>query len=158
MGTRLAETLAAMGFLCMIAVCRSDAGVVPTALGALGFDIVVNAAPEAGMGDSLSAGVRRTLTPAPRAILVCLADMPFVTRSHLESLLSQLDESPSGVAASRADRAIGPPSLFDHRHFAALAAMHGDRGARDLLDHATVVPAPGDVLRDIDRPGDLPGP
>jgi molybdenum cofactor cytidylyltransferase len=47
-----------------------------------------------------------------------------------------------------------PPALFGARHFGALEALSGDRGAGALLADAPCLPLPPGRL-DVDRPEDL---
>ena len=59
------------------------------------------------------------------------------------------------IACRYASGAVGVPALFDHRHFAELASLSGDRGARILFTRyaATLVTVSfpdGDA--DIDTP------
>lgn len=99
----------------------------------------------------------------PRGItrlLVALGDMPWLRPEDMRAILN-LAAEPEGERAACA--ALGdipmPPALFPAAMFDALAALSGDRGAGGLL---RMIPAarrlrlPGDRLRDIDRPGDLP--
>lgn len=153
----IAETLAAMDFATCIAVCSSGSGAVPEALSDLGFNIVLNPTPEAGQGSSLALSIRSALTAKADGALVTLADMPFISRVHLESMIARWQLDPDSTIASAAGSYLGPPVLLPNSRFAGLTALTGDRGARHLLAAAIPISASLDELRDFDTPGDFAG-
>jgi molybdenum cofactor cytidylyltransferase len=150
LGLHAARTLATLPFAATIAVARSGG----PDFGACGFMPVVNGDPASGQSGSIRLGLARALVAKPRAVLIALADMPFVTRTHIEALLARLDDD-RAIVASIGGRRPGPPALFGAAHFAALAELSGDAGARSLLAGALLVEAPARELVDIDTPGDL---
>jgi molybdenum cofactor cytidylyltransferase len=110
-----------------------------------------------GMGTSLAAGVRAA--PDADGWVITLADMPFLRPETIRMIARSLAEGAAIAApAYRGER--GHPVGFARRFFEELSALHGDSGARALLDRhsnwVTVfdVDDPG-VLRDIDKPSDL---
>lgn len=124
-----------------------------------GFTPVINPDPATGMGQSIALGMQTAWAslPAPDAVLICLADMPFVTAAHLQAMCQQFDpHDPGCIIASCITGTTSPmpPALFGPAHFPALAALSGDRGARHLMNRARLVPAPATQLQDIDKPGD----
>ncbi|MFM9828266.1 MAG: NTP transferase domain-containing protein, partial [Sphingomonas sp.] len=145
-----ADTLAAVPFLGRV-VISSDRDPV---LGVDGFDSIVNEAPERGLSSSLVLGVGAAQRLGAAAILVALADMPFVTSAHVCALFAAADGPAAMVASAIDDRAM-PPALFAAGRFADLAGSSGDQGARALLGAATLVAATAHELSDIDTPDDL---
>lgn len=117
----------------------------------LGFTVVENAAPEDGQSRSLHLAVRAAQATAARALLVVLADMPFVTAEHLEKIGAS-----QALTASTTSSAPMPPALFPRALWPDLLGVNGDSGARRLLGGAHLVIASGSELRDIDVPQDLP--
>jgi molybdenum cofactor cytidylyltransferase len=115
------------------------------------LDIVENPEPERGMGGSLALGARRAMALGAEAVLVCLADMPFVTADHLKALIA----APGDSIVTLANGTRTPPALFGARYLPLLAELTGDRGARDLLRDAAIVEASPGIVRDIDVPSDL---
>lgn len=113
----------------------------------------------AGMGDSLSAAVRAT--PTARGWLILPADMPLVLPQTFLALAAALQSGASAAQPVWQGR-HGHPVGFAAGHFAHLAALAGDQGARVLLsslraggavvDIPTIDPG---VLLDIDTPQDL---
>jgi molybdenum cofactor cytidylyltransferase len=111
-----------------------------------------------GMGTSLAAGVRAA--SEADGWVVALADMPFLRPETIRVIAKALSEGAAIAAPSyRGER--GHPVGFARRFLEELSSLHGDSGARTLLDQhpdwvtAHEVEDPG-VLRDIDRPSDLP--
>jgi molybdenum cofactor cytidylyltransferase len=146
LGAHIAAMLSAMPFGWRIAVCpASRAGLFP------GFEIVDNPDPSRGMGTSLALAAKRAITLGAEAMLVCLADMPFVTGDHLAALIAARGD----VVATEAAGVRSPPALFAAAHLPALAQLSGDRGARDLLRDAVAVHAEPGMVRDFDAPEDF---
>lgn len=112
---------------------------------------------EHGMGRSLRAGLA-ALSADCAGALVLLCDQPDLDAGHLHALVAAWRRDPSRAAASAFAGLLGVPALLPRAWFAELAALDGDRGARDLLRqraaevHA-VACAP--LARDIDVPADL---
>jgi molybdenum cofactor cytidylyltransferase len=138
-----------------IAVCADDDGALAMMLHAEGFEIVVNARPDAGLSESLRLGIDAVTRGRESAALLSLADMPFVRTSHLEALLQRFDTEAAPIVASSRGGQPMPPALFGRPAFGALKEARGDEGGRALLASAALVPAPADQLADIDRPEDL---
>jgi CTP:molybdopterin cytidylyltransferase MocA len=112
---------------------------------------------ERGMGTSLRAGLA-ALSPDCTGALVLLCDQPDLDAAHLHALVQAWHRDPARAAASAYAGVLGVPALLPHAWFAELAALDGDRGARDLLrrraaDVHAVACAP--LSRDIDVPADL---
>jgi molybdenum cofactor cytidylyltransferase len=145
-----------------VAVTGRDAESVAAALGGLGFRAVHNARFEEGMGTSVAVGVA-ALPEGLDGILVALGDMPDPAETTIRALVAALGAAPDPAGAivrPRFEGAGGNPVLWGARYRAALAALDGDRGGRDLIrahtDHLRAVDVEDpSILRDIDRPADL---
>lgn len=107
-----------------------------------------------GMGHSIAAGV--SARPQAGGWLVLPGDMPMVQAASLRAVAAALGEHPIAHAQYRGRR--GHPVGFRAELFAELAALHGDEGARRLIErHAACgvkVDDPG-VLLDLDTSDDL---
>lgn len=151
-GLHIAETLAPLGFGWRFAVCQKGAALAQH-FSAMGFAVIQNTAPQEGQARSLHLAVLAAERTNANALLVTLADMPFVTRSHIAAVTAG-----AGLTASSFGSAAMPPALFPRAMWPLLLATNGDTGARALLRDARLVIAPADELRDIDVAGDLPRP
>jgi molybdenum cofactor cytidylyltransferase len=126
LGLHTPQRLAQMNWASKVAVTSGD---LISPLRKLGFDIVEPVV-DGGLGDNISKVVCGL--NGPRAVLVCLADMPFVTQAHVEGLLAAVSSNYS-IAASEAQGEITPPVLFAEAYFEDLRALTGDAGARDVI-------------------------
>lgn len=111
-----------------------------------------------GMAASLRAGLA-ALPPDTAGAYVFLGDMPRVSPEVGGRLADALAKGIS-AAAPRFGGRRGHPVLFSAELFGSLAALEGDRGARDILDRLgprlALIESTGDgVLYDVDSPDDL---
>ncbi|WP_171033136.1 nucleotidyltransferase family protein [Qipengyuania marisflavi] len=116
-----------------------------------GWRLVKNPVAERGMGTSIAVGVR-ALTDCDRVVIL-LADMPLVSRTHLCRFLKA-----RGVAFTRyPDGTAGCPAIFPRPVFPLLETLAGDRGARslDLGDAELIEPSHEGELVDVDELCDL---
>lgn len=105
------------------------------------------------MSVSIATGMQRVAgDKALGAVLIALGDMPLIAPSHVERMLDAFDGT--AVASALAGRPQ-PPALFGRCHFAALARLEGDKGARDLLANARLVEADPVMLSDVDTAADF---
>ncbi|HEJ6927538.1 TPA: nucleotidyltransferase family protein [Serratia marcescens] len=109
----------------------------------------------AGLGDSIAAGV--AATPHWQGWLIHLADMPFVNAEVFRQVADAIRQHPI-VRPSYAQQP-GHPVGFSALLRKQLCQLHGDNGARGLLQDAAVhllpLEHPG-VVQDIDLPSQLP--
>lgn len=150
MGLHVAKLLAEMPFGWRLAVC-SKATALSQRFSKLGFATIENTASDLGQSHSLHLAVEAAQATEARAILMVLADMPFVTKSHIEQLLA----AGEGIVASTSGHHPMPPALFPREFWPRLMETTGDAGARDLLCDATLIHAAVSELRDIDLADDL---
>jgi molybdenum cofactor cytidylyltransferase len=119
-----------------------------------GCDVVVNDAFGGGCASSIAAALPR-VSPHADVLVLLLGDMPGVTPAAVRALLDARAAADAPLAACRyADGRRGHPLAFARSQFAALGALHGDRGVWRLLDAAgdAVASAPiaGPVPLDVD--------
>ena len=128
---------------------------IRAALGGRPVTFVDAPAYEAGLAESLKAGIAAVPENAAAAI-VCLGDMPLVTARIIDRLIAayDADEGRTIVVPTHQGRA-GNPVLWDRRYFAEILRLSGDGGARGLLkqhmEQVAEVEVDDDaVLRDFD--------
>jgi molybdenum cofactor cytidylyltransferase len=152
LGLHSARNVDAAGFGWRFAVCSKGAA-ISQHFAAEGWAVLENAAPEDGQSASLHLAVAAAMATEAEALLVVLADMPFVTPEHLRKVAAT-----GTPTASHDGRAPMPPALFPRTYWPQLLATKGDRGAATLLKQAQWIEAAPEMLRDIDVPADLPKP
>ncbi len=149
----------AAGATPVLAVVGAEAADCRSALSGLAVTVVENRDYASGMGSSLRAGLAELrglseLRRAPERLLLLVCDQPLLQPEHLRQLLAA--QPAGGIAAAQYNGRLGVPAVFAQTHFAALAAIQGDQGARSLLRSLAVTPVPmPEAAIDIDTPGDL---
>ena len=108
----------------------------------VGFDVVRNDEPEAGLSRSIALGVLWAHAKGCDAVLLAVADQPLLTAESLAALLAAFRRT--GRVACLADESHrGNPAVFPAACFAELLALRGDCGAKGVLrkheDELTVV-------------------
>ncbi|MBH9536799.1 nucleotidyltransferase family protein [Novosphingopyxis sp. YJ-S2-01] len=125
-----------------------------------GARLINNPLAASGMASSLHCAVGFAREQGADALLLGLADMPYLSHATIANLLVTHDGLPTSACAVRqVDGAPGAPALIGSSCFDALLEIEGDRGAGSYLasrETVTIAVEPGE-LRDIDRPSDLPG-
>lgn len=144
----------------VVVVTGHEAARVRQALAGRELFFAHNPEPAAGLSASLRTGIA-ALGDEVAGALVCLGDMPWVRAEHLEALLAAFDASGGrAICVPTFAGRRGNPVLWPARHFGELAALRGDRGAREqLAAHAgevCYVPvADAGVTLDVDTPDAL---
>lgn len=155
LGLHAAHTVSRMECGHLFAVHDPAHTLLAKALHDEGFTLVDNHDPAAGQAHSLGAAVHQAMHTDAAAIIVCLADMPFVRLPHLSALLAVSQANPDRVIASVAGTTLSPPAIFPRSMWPDLLALKGDAGARMLLRQAIHVGATAQELSDIDTPETL---
>lgn len=119
------------------------------------FDQLINHDPGSGLSSSLSLAVSAAAQSACSALLILLADMPFVTIGHLGRLIGRLGTGGGKPIFSQAAGISQPPALFPASLFPAMLEASGDKGARALAEQAQLVPISLEEALDIDTMSDL---
>ena len=114
-----------------------------------------------GQASSVRAAVLHAACEGFDAVMLMVADQPFVTRSHLDALLRGRDGERAWACLSAAGGRSGNPCLFDKRCFPALLELQGDEGARSLFRRHSGIPVrcvhfeDARLFEDVDTPEDL---
>ncbi|MGQ7846135.1 NTP transferase domain-containing protein [Granulosicoccus sp. 3-233] len=127
----------------------------------LPISTVHNALHASGMASSLICGIGELGEAGVDAVIVCLADMPEVTASVMQSLLAAYRLNPGKalyIPTYQGQR--GNPVLIAASLFDSVLRLEGDVGARvlarDFPDCVQEVPCDSaGILKDIDEPSDL---
>ena len=79
----------------------------------LGFDVLANDQGADGQAVSVRMAAKAALDSGSSALMICLADMPFVGATVANQLIQKFDECGGGkVIASTAGQAVMPPVIF----------------------------------------------
>lgn len=158
----LKSTLTALGakYAHVAVVLGADAHVHKKIIAHLAVEIITNHEWEKGMGSSIKAGLRQVIKSRPEteAVVVMVCDQPLLTSAHLTSLLLLHKKTSSPIVASRYEKAIGVPALFDRSLFSKLLEIKDQQGAKAIIEsHAGTIEfidwPEGRI--DIDTPEDL---
>ncbi|MEQ4618206.1 MAG: nucleotidyltransferase family protein [Corticimicrobacter sp.] len=145
----------------VLAVVRPGKPALRACLEMSGCHVLETEQARQGMGASLAAAAHYLQARNPEhlpAVVVALADMPWICPDTYEKVKAALHDAPVAVPVRHGRR--GHPVGFRASCLPELAALSGDQGARGLFDRYPVqwVDVNDDsVLHDIDVPADLAG-
>ncbi|MGA2017749.1 MAG: nucleotidyltransferase family protein [Opitutaceae bacterium] len=142
----------------VVVVVGADAERVRAAIARQPVSVVFNPAWSSGIASSIRLGLSALLgaEPALDAVLVALCDQPALSPAII-GRLAALHRATGLIAAARYSGRNGAPAVFGREHFAALAALEGDEGARRLLNGRPGLVAAEDLPEmglDLDTPDD----
>lgn len=146
----------------VVVVLGANAVAIRPVIGHLPVLVIENPAWSEGMASSIREGVTtlRQFSRTLDAAVLALCDQPGFSAATVESLLVAHRATGRGIVAARYSGRLGAPALFAREHFAALTALTGEEGARDLLNadpaRVAAVELP-ELARDLDTPADLEG-
>lgn len=126
-------------------------------LSGLDLAIVDVASPALGMSESLRCGIEAAM--ACDAVMILPADMPDITDEDMTLLwrAAALGDGKSIIRATSETGKPGHPVIFRQNHFGELAQLHGDSGAKPVVERNGFVPvalANAHALTDLDTPED----
>lgn len=129
--------------------------VVLDAMPEVGSRAIINVNYSLGQLSSLQAGL--DAVGETDAILMCLADHPFVTRAVIDGVISTFESTRRPIVVPVYGGRRGHPTLFARELFAELQAAPLDRGARAVVwahaDEVLELPTQEEgIVADIDTP------
>lgn len=143
----------------VVVVLGAHAEKIRPVLARLPVLLVENPAWSEGMASSIRAGIT-TLRQFSRSLdgaLVALCDQPGFSAETIAQLVAAHSASGRSIAAARYSGRCGAPALFLREHFAALAELTGEEGARLFLNgdpgRVAAVDLP-ELAVDLDTPAD----
>lgn len=87
-----------------------------------------------GQSASLRCGIEKAMSIGATAIVILLADQPFITVQMIDEMIDCLKQHPdSKYIATTHEGTMKPPILFTHELFPSLLQIRGDEGARKIL-------------------------
>lgn len=155
---RAARQALAGGLDPLVVVLGHEAERVRAALAHLVCLPVENADFEAGQPSSVAAGIA-ALPEDVGAVVVLLADMPFVSGEIVAGLVARRQESGARIVLTRYGEVQAPPALYDRSLFGELSRMTDGRCGREVIarhrEEAEALVWPAERLADLDTPEDL---
>ena len=94
--------------------------------------VVINKQYDSGLSSSLRAGLRAA-TPDTGAVLLVLADQPFLSASTINHIIDAYKRTRRPIVAPIFNNVQGNPVLFDRSLFAELRHVSGDLGAKPVI-------------------------
>lgn len=114
-----------------------------------------------GQSASLKCGIRQAQANHMDAVLVMLADQPFITVQMLDEMIACMKNNPTcSFVATTLEQTIMPPVLLSSSMYHELLTLRGDVGAKallqgDFLQKGHVLPcADQRLVFDVDMPED----
>ncbi|MBB3127987.1 molybdenum cofactor cytidylyltransferase [Paenibacillus rhizosphaerae] len=112
-----------------------DAGFLAGQADGPGLVVAVCLEADQGMALSLQCGIRAASNEGADAVLIALADQPFVTSAWLTQLIGVWRSSPRlDYVISEAGGETMPPAVLSATMFEVASGLKGDQGAKRLLD------------------------
>lgn len=133
---------------------------IEAALDGLALTFIDNPDYASGMASSLIAGFSSRDADSAEGILVMLADMPGISKTHLDALISAFRNA-GGEAIVRAvsQGKPGNPVILPRSLNPAVLRLEGDVGARDIIATSGLLVLDVDVgdaaLLDVDTPDEV---
>ncbi len=119
----------------VVVVLGADAETHQKILSEQPVETIVNEAWQKGMGASLKAGLRYVEEKYHhlRGVVVMVCDQPFVTSSHLQSLVRKHFDTHKEMVATRYAGILGVPAYFEKAVWSSIYQLGDEEGARKLL-------------------------
>ncbi len=87
-----------------------------------------------GQSESLRCGIQQAQTDRVDAVIVMLADQPFITVQMLEEMIACRKNNPTcRYVTTTYEQIIMPPVLFSSSMYTELLELRGDKGAKAIL-------------------------
>lgn len=133
MGIRCLELYAQVPFAHRILVTTKERIYLQAAGERLGYEVLLNPSPEAGMSGSVVLGTEAALNRTPDGILYAVGDQPYLREETVSALLKAFEEEPHCIWALGKKGKSGKPSVFPKTCFDELLRLTGDRGGRPVM-------------------------
>lgn len=150
------QNFSPVSFVRRVVVLPPDDTILHRAFSQSGYETIYNHTPEKGLGSSIWIGLQHISQSSNGPVCIALADMPFVTPSHLTQLL----KTPNTVCVSTHNGVSMPPVVLPHDDIKKLISLpQGDIDA----NRKTLINSPNrqcfaltkNTATDIDTVSDL---
>jgi molybdenum cofactor cytidylyltransferase len=152
---------AGLDTICVVVRPGDDLGWLPAEV--RGREVIIKVCERAseGMSRSLQCGLESVAAVNPDAVLVVLADQPFVTSELLREVVYCWEKNPElDYATCGYGELTSPPALLSKAMFPAVFGLSGDQGAKRLFASPSYAgrvhdAASQELLLDVDTQEDL---
>ena len=142
----------------LIVVVGNEAAAVERALSGTNARIVMNPDWELGLATSIRAGVAAVEAEC-EAMVIAVGDQPELDPFVVRAVIARWRETGQPIVSASYRGVRGHPVLFARSVFPELAALHGDAGARLLIERTpervTYVQVDAPMPPDVDTSGEL---
>ncbi|OSY86922.1 hypothetical protein WH52_14150 [Tenacibaculum holothuriorum] len=135
-------------------VLGANAETIKREIDSLSIETILNTKYKNGLSSSIATGINHIIDKSFDAILIMLADQPYVNTTYLNTLLKTSKENPHNIIVSNYGKNIGVPAIFPKSYFQDLTDLKGDKGAKLFLEKhlSEVIKIKTINLIDIDTP------
>lgn len=123
-------------------------------ISAFPITVIQNKNWKSGLGKSIACAVDHILNVKPKidAVLICLADQPFIDSDFLNTLIQNFTPNTNQIIATSYKKDIsGVPVIFDKIYVSELSKLGDDKGAKILLEkYASLVKSFKPRLENVD--------
>ncbi|MEP6903247.1 MAG: nucleotidyltransferase family protein, partial [Actinomycetota bacterium] len=157
---RAAETALQSIYKPVVVVLGANFEKIRTEIEDLPVEIVFNKDWPSGLSSSIKTGIENLLKIAPNvaAVMITLADQPFVTANHINLFAEKFYQSDNLIIAAEYNKTRGVPALFASEAFADFNELSGDKGAKIIMEtrreKLSTINLP-EAAFDIDTPQDF---
>jgi molybdenum cofactor cytidylyltransferase len=138
----------------LYAICDDHNGPVALYLRQMGYQILVN--DSGSQSASLRIGATQAFDNGASAVLIMLADMPFISEDFLDDMITAWLRSDRITPIAASDgRTLMPPVIFAISNRDRLMTLSDDSPGKSLLNGALAHIGTEEQLRDIDTQADL---
>jgi molybdenum cofactor cytidylyltransferase len=116
----------------VIVVLGHKAEEIMKKISASSVKIVVNPTYRQGMGTSIAAGLK-FIDSRTQAVMLALADQPFVDSQTLNKLIAEFESHHKGIAIPTYKGRRGHPLIFSLKYKTQLSRLKGDIGGREII-------------------------
>lgn len=108
----------------------------------LPVEICFNENWQSGLSSSIKTGIRKlqTIEPDISAVIITLADQPFVMATHINNFAEKFYQSKSAIVAAEYNGTTGVPALFAKEIFDEFFELSGDKGAKSIMEKRRETP------------------
>ncbi|WP_282043318.1 nucleotidyltransferase family protein [Winogradskyella flava] len=137
-------------------VLGANAEVIQANLNHYNIQFIINSEYKTGLSSSIKKGIRHLQSRHYDAILMILADQPFVDAFILNKMINSHKNEPNKIVASSYGENLGIPVVIPKLYYSEFLKIKGDNGAKSFLNKnkSEIIRFKNENLIDIDTEDD----